>query len=168
MEFNIVEGTGVSMTDAELFTLLETVYVGGGYAHREEANIIFSPPDVRKRGRILGARCKETNDLVGMVIMVPPDSSARRMAKNNDAEMHLLAVSASYRGVGLGKTLVMAAVNMAKDMQCTAMLLWTQESMHAAQRLYESAGFAQVDTMEKNGRQFLVYRLCLLSHSGKE
>lgn len=41
------------------------------------------------------------------------------------------------------------------------MVLWTQQTMVAAQGLYESFGFSPVDHFEKNGREFIVYSLLL-------
>ena len=162
MEFKIGDDDDLNIVDSELINLLTEVYVGEGFTNQEDANKLFSPSEVRQRGLILGARCQiEPQKLAGVVILVPPESKARRLAKNNEAEMHLLAVNQEFRNFGLGKKLVMETVNMARKKKYSKIVLWTQDSMIVAQALYESVGFSHIDTMGKNGRKFFVYNLQL-------
>jgi ribosomal protein S18 acetylase RimI-like enzyme len=94
-----------------------------------------------------------------MVIVVTPDSPARRLANADEAELHLLAVDDAYRGVGLGRALVSAAIEVAKELGFRKIVLWTQPSMTAAQKLYESTGFVRADHRDPtiNGMRFLAY-----------
>lgn len=161
MKFEIDTAESLNITDQELERLLCQVYVDGGYVKSEQALVLFKPEAVRKRGILLCARCKQSADLMGMVIVVQPDSPACQLAKENEVEMHLLAVKPEYRGEGLGKQLVSAAISQATDSGYKKMILWTQLSMDAAQQLYKNTGFFQVDQFEKNGRDFLLYRRSL-------
>jgi GNAT superfamily N-acetyltransferase len=92
---------------------------------------------------------------------VPPQSTAIVRAKENECEMHLLAVRPGYRGYGLGRMLVNRAIRFAEDNNWSKMILWTQRPMGEAQRLYESSGFVAVGEMTKSGIKFLVYERTL-------
>jgi ribosomal protein S18 acetylase RimI-like enzyme len=59
----------------------------------------------------------------------------------DDAHLEDLFVSAAARGSGVGRELVEAAFERARERGCTRMLLDTSESNEAAVRLYESMGF---------------------------
>lgn len=157
MEFEIDEAEELGMADSELSELLTHVYVDGGFTHASEAKDLFEPSVVKQRGLVIGARDRKTAVLAGVVILVPPESTARRLAQGNEVEMHLLGVKSEFRGYGLGKSLVMEVLARAKRKGYSAMVLWTQASMTTAQEMYESVGFNHTKKMEKNGRTFLVY-----------
>jgi ribosomal protein S18 acetylase RimI-like enzyme len=59
----------------------------------------------------------------------------------DDANLEDLFVSAEARGSGLGRELVEAALERARERGCARILLDTNESNEAALRLYESVGF---------------------------
>ena len=150
------------VSDAELEALLRRVYVEGGFTPRELATSLFSPAAVRARGALLVARGEPGRELLGTVIVVPPTSPARRIAESDECEMHLLAVLSEHRGRGVGARLVEAAVATARQDGWKQMVLWTQPSMHSAQRLYEAHGFVRVparddEMTKKTGRTFLVF-----------
>jgi len=157
MEFKIAPAESLEITDLELWQLLVTVYVADGFTRPEEATSLFEPSAVRNRGVVIGAREKHQGTLAGMIIIVPPDSPARRLAQHDEAEIHLLGVLPEYRRHGLGRMLVEAAIDSAIQNGYSKILLWTQASMSAAQTLYESAGFSHIDDFTRNGRDFKVY-----------
>ena len=83
-------------------------------------------------------------------------------AKENECEMHLLAVAPKYRSCGPGRKLVKKALAYGEYEGWSKMILWTKRPMTEARRLYESFGFVKVDKMERNGIEFLVYeRKCI-------
>jgi ribosomal protein S18 acetylase RimI-like enzyme len=146
-------------TDEEIERLLRRVYVEGGYTPAEVATAAFAAPAVRARGRLIVVR---DAGLVGMLIVVAPGSPAARLAGPDEAEMHLLAVLPEARGRGVGAALVDAAVAAARETGARRMVLWTQPSMAAAQRLYAAAGFARAPERDARiaavtGREFRVY-----------
>ena len=157
MEFEIATADFLEITDLELSELLAQVYVAGGFTEPDEAVSLFEPSAVRKRGVLFGAREKQHSNLAGIVIVVPPDSPARRLAENNEAEIHLLGVKPEYRRHGLGRMLVEVAIERANHSGYSKIILWTQLSMNGAQKLYESMGFIHIDDMTRNGRDFKVY-----------
>ena len=151
----VAEQLGVS--DQELTDLLREVYVGGGFTTADEAQTLFAPAAVRSRGFIIAARVGQDAILAGMAIVVPPDSPARRLAADNEAELQLLAVRTAYRRHGLGRMLVEAAVDKAARLCCPKIMLWTQRSMEAAQHLYAATGFHYARDFDRGGRRFKVY-----------
>lgn len=160
MEFIIDTAENLQLSDSEITQLLGEVYLDEGYVTKQEAAKLFEPAEVRQRGLLLAAKNRQA-EFAGMVIMVPADSPMRRMAEDKKSEMHLLAVRKAFRQYGLGRLLVEAAVNAARKPECSGMLLWTQQSMTAAQHLYQSTGFTHLRDMEKNGRVFQVYEKAL-------
>jgi len=161
MEFNIDTEGAQQLTDMELSDILSQVYVGGGYAEVEMADKLFEPSAVRERGILITAREKQKLLLAGMVIMVPAESPASRIAQGNEVEMHLLAVKQDYRRCGLGKMLVDEVLKKAKKSGYSKIILWTQVSMNAAQKLYESKDFVHIKNINRNGCNFLVYEKLL-------
>lgn len=159
MDFYIDSAEALDITDQEIAELLFTVYIEAGFAAPEMATSLFEPSAVRGRGKIIGAREKQTLTFAGMVIVVYPNSPACRLAQGNETEMHLLGVKPAYRGHGLGRTLVTAAIETVKQGGYSNMLLMTQSTMQAAHRLYESTGFVRIPARDLNrgGRDFMVY-----------
>lgn len=66
------------------------------------------------------------------------------IARPGEAEIRMLAVSREARGRGIGEALVCACVDRALATEaCTAVVLSTQRTMHAAHRIYERLGFTR-------------------------
>ena len=161
MECEIGTAEMLNVEDIELSELLSQVYVAGGFTDPHEAVALFEPSAVRKRGLIIAARDRQHSGLAGIIILVPPDSPARRLAQDNEAEIHLLGVQSEYRRQGLGRMLVESAIGWAKRRGYSKIILWTQGAMKSAQKLYEAKGFIHVDDFQRNGRDFRVYELML-------
>lgn len=94
-----------------------------------------------------------------MVIVVPATSAAHRFAISGEVEMHLLAVAPAFRRMGVGDLLVRSALEAARSDGAVKMILWTQDSMADAHRLYERHRFERTPfrDFERSGRQFLVF-----------
>lgn len=93
---------------------------------------------------------------VGSVFVV---GKAKGKAKSTTvAQLRLLLVEPSARGLGIGKRLVEECVRFAWQVGYKKMILWTQSELHAARHLYEQAGFAVVDRKRHDsfGRKGLV------------
>jgi GNAT superfamily N-acetyltransferase len=67
------------------------------------------------------------------------------------AQVKRMYLQPEHRGRGLGRTLLNHAVHWAKDRGCSSIVLDTSTAMTAAQRLYESAGFARTGTRTETG-----------------
>lgn len=161
MKFNIDFAEPLQVQDQELSDLLIQVYVDGGYTSVQEAETLFEAQAVRSRGHLIAARDPSTSTLCGIIILVPAGTPAIKLAKENQAEIHLLAVAPDYRRHGLGRQLVEAAIIHAEQNQFSKIILWTQTSMKAAQILYESLGFVRTGEMSRNQRQFKIYERSL-------
>ncbi|MFF3326197.1 GNAT family N-acetyltransferase [Streptomyces sp. NPDC002889] len=74
---------------------------------------------------------------VGSVICVRDDAPAT-------ARLRLLLVEPEARGHGLGDRLVRTAVDFARDAGYRDMVLWTNDVLAGARRIYERAGFTLV------------------------
>lgn len=162
MDFEYTAETNIESDGDQVCRLLHKVYVDGGYTDANIAENLFDPASVFDRGLIFSVKELNRNEIVGVLILVTSESKACRMAEQNEAELHLLAVESEFRGMGLGRSLVNAAINKAMDMGKVKLVLWTQESMKEARALYESLGFFPERDFEQQGRKFTLYHRALM------
>lgn len=142
-QFEVVSESDVPIADSELRNILHQVYVEGGFTEPPRAESLFAPTAVRARGQLLHAR-NAAGELLGIVILVRPDSGGRRFAQPDECELHLLATLPTARRSGVGTALVKAALATARSEGYRRAILWTQPPMLSAQRLYQSVGFVRV------------------------
>ena len=63
----------------------------------------------------------------------------------NIAELQKLYLLSQYRGIGIGKNLVVMCINFAKKVGFDAIYLETFQNMKSAQKLYTKNGFEYID-----------------------
>lgn len=158
MDCQVIAYEPSSIRAEQLSHLLERVFVGEGYTDPAVALKAFQPDALAQRGDVLVAISK-AGDAVGLIVCAPPTSSARQIAAQNEAEMHLLAVHPAARGCGIGSHLVSAFEKRASTLGYSRLVLSTQATMTSAHRLYERHGYRRNSSRDwmKSGKQYLVY-----------
>jgi len=140
--------------------LLQRVYVDGGFTAAATAAQFMTRANLGTAGVLLIA-VDPADEVMGTVLLLLPESALRQLALTNEREFRVLGVVEAARGSGVGAQLVEACVKRAFAEGAQAVVLWTQPSMHSAQRLYARLGFQRVperDQTDARGFMRLVYR----------
>jgi GNAT superfamily N-acetyltransferase len=107
------------------------------YCARVAANFILNPHPGRSRVWLV---CRAEAAVGSVFIVELPDATA---------QLRLLFVHASLRGLGLGRWLVQSAVEYAHEAGFRSVFLWTVRGLNRATGIYQDAGFLK--TEEKSG-----------------
>ena len=102
--------------------------------------------------------------VLGGVTFVPGPGPFADLAGNGEAEFRTLAVAPAGRGRGIGTALVQECIDRARALGRRRLVLSTQPTMYAAQRLYERAGFTRApgrDWSPVPGLMLMAYALDL-------
>ncbi|MEZ4755394.1 MAG: GNAT family N-acetyltransferase [Flavobacteriales bacterium] len=140
--------------------LLQQVYVDGGFTAAANATQFMTRANLEPAG-VMFVAVDPSDVVLGTVLLLHPESALRQLAVAGEREFRLLGVSDSTRGSGIGAQLVEACVARAFAEGAQAVVLWTQPSMHSAQRLYTRLGFQRAperDQEDARGFTRLVYR----------
>jgi len=82
--------------------------------------------------------------LLGTVMLQYWPHAGRVVAGPDEAEIRALAVRPQARGAGLGRALLSAVIARAARRRVRHLVLFTQEDMKVAHRLYRDAGFSRL------------------------
>lgn len=155
-----------ALTDTEwdqVCAVLVGVYGGEGWTARDVVERNMTRANLSTGGTLLIAKDADGN-VCGATLFLLADGPMRQIARDGEREFRVLAVSAAGRGQGVGEALVRACIARAKEAAAAALVLWTQPTMKAAQRLYERLGFvrdAARDVPDPRGFDRMVYVLPL-------
>ncbi len=112
---------------------------------------------------------KEMNDLrsmyskpVGGLLLATVDGKAAGVAgirkfEGDDCELKRMFVKEDFRGCGLGKELILRAIELAKDLKYRCIKLDTAEFMKDAISLYQSNGFVEIPAYRFNPHESARY-----------
>jgi ribosomal protein S18 acetylase RimI-like enzyme len=156
VDFQILNYQGAK-EDLEIVSLLTRVFVEEGYTDKSNADRMFAPAELQKRGEIMLAR-SPAGKLLGMVIFVLPTSPARRVAEADEAEIHLLAVHNEVRGQGIALRLIVACEQRAISCGYFKIVLSTQQTMKGAHHVYERLGYLRIPARDWSKKESF---LCL-------
>lgn len=140
-------------------SLMQRVYVGGGYTAAVNASDFMTRKNLEPAGQLLVA-VDDADVVLGAVLLLYPVSALRQLAGAEEREFRLLAVDDKARGKGVGEQFVQACLDCAFAAGAQAVVLWTQPGMHSAHRLYERMGFRRAperDQEDPRGFTRLVY-----------
>ncbi len=93
---------------------------------------------------------------------MPPGSAFREIARDDEGEFRMLAVTPAARGRGVGLALVELCVRRSRELGFSGVRMSTMDVMSSAHRVYERLGFVRVpadDWSPEPGVSLLAYRL---------
>jgi ribosomal protein S18 acetylase RimI-like enzyme len=100
----------------------------------------------------------------GVVVLIAPGTPGMAVARGEESELCLLAVSARARRDGFGRALVERCTGLAREKDWRGIALWSRPYQTAAHRLYESLGYRRKpdrDETDTTGFARLVFQLRL-------
>nr|WP_295890128.1 helix-turn-helix domain-containing GNAT family N-acetyltransferase [uncultured Devosia sp.] len=90
---------------------------------------------------------EQDSQVAGSVFIIPATGEPE-----GTAQLRMLYTEPAFRGRGIGKRLVEEAVRFSRASGYRRIILWTQDSLGAARRIYQGAGFSLV--REERHRSF--------------
>jgi N-acetylglutamate synthase-like GNAT family acetyltransferase len=123
--------------DASAFRTLNEEWITRYFVLEEKDVETLSDPEntiLRKGGHILMAFADE--EAVGCVALIPMAGGVFELSK--------MAVSPRFRGRGIGRRLLLNAIEKARTIGASSLFLGSNSKLHDAVHLYESAGFRHV------------------------
>jgi ribosomal protein S18 acetylase RimI-like enzyme len=124
-----------------------TVAAYAGLSEADEAGYVDKLRDAATRDReaeLWVATVSDTDETVlGSVTVCHDGSPWREIARGDEGEFRMLAVSPAAQGQGVGAALVALCINRFREVGAPGIVLSTLPAMHAAHRLYERHGFVR-------------------------
>jgi GNAT superfamily N-acetyltransferase len=126
-------------------------HIHEAYCAQIEIEFIFNPEKRRSRAWL----AKREGKIVGSILIFE--------RPNNQAQLRLLFVDRSMRGLGLGRWLVEESIRYCRSRGFNVVYLWTVQGLDRAMMIYKSIGFLPVaeKTVEEWGKTNLEIRFDL-------
>jgi ribosomal protein S18 acetylase RimI-like enzyme len=97
---------------------------------------------------VLVAVDEADDSLIGTVTLEPFDSASELAQDDTEADVRAFAVAAQAQGKGVGRKLLLAAIEYAGKHGLRRLRLCTQPAMLAAQHLYAATGFSRTPELD--------------------
>jgi putative acetyltransferase len=126
-----------SAADARAFRELNEEWITRLFTLEDADRALLNDPDaaiIAQGGQVLIARIG--TDRVGCVALVPTGNGVYELSK--------MAVAPHLRNRGAGRTLILAAIQLAGRLGATSLFLGSSTRLPSAVHLYESVGFSHV------------------------
>ena len=88
------------------------------------------------------------DSILGTITLEPYEPASELARDETEADVRAFAVAAQAQGKGVGRTLLLAAIERAERMGLRRLRLCTNPAMVAAQRLYAATGFARTPELD--------------------
>lgn len=99
--------------------------------------------------------CEHKNKIAGFLLLMHRE--------NNAAQLRYFLLESSYRGLGIGKKMMLLFMNHLKEKNFQSAYLWTTSEQDKAARLYKNYGFELVEVKysEAFGKPLIEQKYCL-------
>lgn len=147
---------------AAVIALWTQAYVTEGEGGRDDPYSEAEFAETAVRGEVFVA--ERDGEVIGVVVLLPPEAEDRAVAVGDEAELARLAVAPAARRDGVGDALVERCERRAREAGWEAIALWSRPYQRAGHRLYERRGYrraAERDSVDETGFGRLVFRLAL-------
>jgi ribosomal protein S18 acetylase RimI-like enzyme len=143
--------------------IVATAYFSYGFEEESYRPTLLDGRD-RARESLLLVATDPDGRLLGSVTYVEPGQRYAEVCGPDEGEFRMLGVDPSAQGRGVGRALVQACIDRAREDGRRALVMCTEVRMRAAQRLYEQIGFERIperDWVPNDMITLLAYRLPL-------
>ena len=127
----------------EVGRLTSEVYVDGGYIDKADGYALELVDTARRAREAEVWVAVEDAQVIGSVTFCPVGSAYREIARADEGEFRMLAVSPSARGRGVGQELVALCLRRARELGYAGIRMSTMDAMASAHRIYGRLGFTR-------------------------
>ena len=145
---------------AEVGRLTVAAYVDDGFMTADDS-YVHELVDTARRAREAEVWVAvEAGQLLGSVTFCTVGSSYREIARDDEGEFRMLAVSPAARGRGIGRALVELCLRRSRELGYAGVRMSSMDRMTSAHRVYERLGFTRApddDWSPARGVKLLAY-----------
>jgi GNAT superfamily N-acetyltransferase len=146
----------------EVGRLTREVYVGDGFLAADDGYGELLADTARRASDAEIWVAVDGEKLLGSVTYCVPGTPYREIARDDEGEFRMLAVTPAARGRGVGKALVELCVRRSRELGFVGVRMSTMDLMTSAHRVYERIGFVRSpedDWSPEPGVNLMAYRL---------